>query len=88
MWLVYRKGRKYVTFNPRQADSHFYGGNYFNFGCDSASGAPQTPTCYAQDWAILIMAQNVWDRIEPKTGVPSYRPEILEMQVVANAEPL
>ena len=28
-----------------------------------------------------MVMQNVWDRIDPKTGVPSYRPEILEMQI-------
>jgi len=28
-----------------------------------------------------MVAQNVWDRIDPKTGVPSYRPDILEMQI-------
>ena len=28
-----------------------------------------------------MVAQNVWDRIDAKTGVPSYRPDILEMQV-------
>jgi alcohol dehydrogenase (cytochrome c) len=28
-----------------------------------------------------MVAQNVWDRIDPKTGVPSYRPDILEMQL-------
>jgi alcohol dehydrogenase (cytochrome c) len=26
-----------------------------------------------------MVYQNVWERIDPKTGVPSYRPEILEM---------
>jgi alcohol dehydrogenase (cytochrome c) len=28
-----------------------------------------------------MVHQNVWDRIDPKTGVPSYRPDILEMQI-------
>jgi alcohol dehydrogenase (cytochrome c) len=28
-----------------------------------------------------MVMQNVWERIDPKTGVPSYRPEILEMQI-------
>jgi alcohol dehydrogenase (cytochrome c) len=28
-----------------------------------------------------MVYQNVWDRIDPKTGVPSYRPDILEMQI-------
>ena len=28
-----------------------------------------------------MVKQNVWDRIDPKTGVPSYRPDILEMQI-------
>jgi alcohol dehydrogenase (cytochrome c) len=28
-----------------------------------------------------MVAQNVFDRIDPKTGVPSYRPDILEMQI-------
>ena len=28
-----------------------------------------------------MVYQNVYDRIDPKTGVPSYRPEILEMQI-------
>jgi alcohol dehydrogenase (cytochrome c) len=28
-----------------------------------------------------MVYQNVWDRIDPKTGIPSYRPEILEMQI-------
>ncbi len=28
-----------------------------------------------------MVYQNVWDRIDPKTGVPSYRAEILEMQI-------
>ena len=28
-----------------------------------------------------MVAQNVWERIDPKTGVPSYRPDILEMQL-------
>ena len=28
-----------------------------------------------------MVAQTVWDRIDPKTGVPSYRPDILEMQI-------
>ena len=28
-----------------------------------------------------MVMQNVWDRIDPKTGVPSYRPDILEMQI-------
>jgi PQQ-dependent dehydrogenase (methanol/ethanol family) len=27
-----------------------------------------------------MVAQTVWERIDPKTGVPSYRPDILEMQ--------
>jgi alcohol dehydrogenase (cytochrome c) len=27
-----------------------------------------------------MVAQNVWDRIDPKTGVPTYRPELIEMQ--------
>ena len=28
-----------------------------------------------------MVAQNVWDRIDPKTGVPSYRPDIYEMKI-------
>ena len=28
-----------------------------------------------------MVAQTVWDRIDPKTGVPSYRADILEMQI-------
>jgi alcohol dehydrogenase (cytochrome c) len=28
-----------------------------------------------------MVHQNVWERIDPKTGVPSYRPDILEMQI-------
>ena len=28
-----------------------------------------------------MVYQNVCDRIDPKTGVPSYRPDILEMQI-------
>jgi PQQ-dependent dehydrogenase (methanol/ethanol family) len=28
-----------------------------------------------------MVYQNVWERIDPKTGVPSYRPDILEMQM-------
>ena len=28
-----------------------------------------------------MVYQNVWDRIDPKTGVPSYRPDILEMSL-------
>ncbi len=28
-----------------------------------------------------MVYQNVWDRIDPKTGVPSYRPDILEMSI-------
>ncbi len=28
-----------------------------------------------------MVAQNVWDRIDPKTGAPSYRPDIYEMRV-------
>ena len=28
-----------------------------------------------------MVYQNVYDRIDPKTGVPSYRPDILEMQI-------
>jgi alcohol dehydrogenase (cytochrome c) len=28
-----------------------------------------------------MVYQNVWDRIDSKTGVPSYRPDILEMQM-------
>ena len=27
-----------------------------------------------------MVAQTIWERIDPKTGVPSYRPDILEMQ--------
>jgi alcohol dehydrogenase (cytochrome c) len=28
-----------------------------------------------------MVAQNVWDRIDPKTGAPSYRPDIYEMRI-------
>jgi alcohol dehydrogenase (cytochrome c) len=28
-----------------------------------------------------MVAQNIWSRIDPKTGVPSYRPDIYEMQI-------
>ena len=28
-----------------------------------------------------MVAQNIWDRIDPKTGVPSYRPDIYEMKI-------
>ena len=27
-----------------------------------------------------MVGQTIWERIDPKTGVPSYRPDILEMQ--------
>ena len=28
-----------------------------------------------------MVAQNIWSRIDPKTGVPSYRPDIYEMKI-------
>ena len=28
-----------------------------------------------------MVNQNVWDRIDPKTGIPTYRPDILEMSI-------
>ena len=27
-----------------------------------------------------MVKQTVWDRIDPKTGVPTYRPDVFEMQ--------
>jgi V8-like Glu-specific endopeptidase len=62
-------GQTWVTFNPRRADGHFYGGNFYNYGCAISQGDPQTPRCYAQDWAVLIMAQNVW---QPVHVIPAY----------------
>ncbi len=53
-------GATWVTFNPRQSDFHYYGGNYFNFGCDAAHGSSMAANCLAQDWALLVMAQDVW----------------------------
>lgn len=59
-------GATWVTFNPRQADFHWYGGNYFNFNCQ---GAFTNPGCHNEDWAILVMAQNVW---QPVHVIPAF----------------
>ncbi len=63
---TFNGGASYVTFNPRQADGHFFGGNYFNFGCQTGGASA---ACIAQDWAILIMAQDVW---QPVHVIPSF----------------
>jgi hypothetical protein len=63
---TFNGGATFVTFNPRQADGHFFGGNYFNFGCQNGSSSG---TCIAEDWALLIMPQNVW---QPVHVVPAF----------------
>jgi hypothetical protein len=62
---TFNGGLTWVTFNPRQSSFHYYGGNFFNFDCDTFYGS----NCVPQDWALLVMPQDVWD---PVNVVPSF----------------
>lgn len=66
-------GRSYVTFRPVAAQGYYYGGNYFNFGCDNSATRYANRTnherCAAQDWAILILPEDAW---APQHVVPTY----------------
>ena len=60
-------GQTWVTFSPRQSSFHYYGGSYYNLGCDQVGG--YTSSCIPKDWALLVMPEDVWN---PVNVVPSY----------------